>query len=169
MGIFQRLKERIKDLGARVRSSIRSSMKSRAGYILVLLYLSLDHSPLHAAAYSITYFDCSQIQHLRTYKLQDVCKPVPLTQPTNATQKYQLLQKGSVCKMYGHSCRGVSTKFTDYCGAYGHIKHVKMPEIAVSWTISPQTCNNMIVTGKFTSDDGASHDVALQTENIIHT
>ena len=168
MGIFQRLKERIKDLGARVRFKM-SSLRSRVSYTLVLLYLSLGHSPHHAATYSITYFDCSQIQHLCTYKLQDVCKPAPLTQPTNASQTYQLLQKGTVRKMSGHSCRVVSTKFTDYCGAYGHIKHVKMPEIAVSRTISPQTCNNMIVTGKFISDDGASHDVALQTENIIHT
>ena len=68
--------------------------------------------------------------------------------------------------MSGHACRVVSTKFTDYCSAYGHIKHVKMPEIAVSRTISPQTCQQMISKGKFISDDGVSHPVTLQTENI---
>ena len=162
---YRRLRELRTDLGARVKSSV----KSRVGCILALLYLSLDHLSLHTAAYTITYFDCSQIQHLKTYKLQDVCKPLSVTQPNNATKRYQLLQKGSVRKMYGHLCRIISTKFTDYCGAYGHIKHVKMPKIAVSRTISPHTCSNMIVTGKFTSDDSASHDKAMKTENIIHT
>ena len=66
-------------------------------------------------------------------------------------------------------CRVVSSKVTDYCGAYGHIKHVIMTEIAVSKTISPQTCQQIISTGKFISDDGVSHPVTLQTENVIHT
>ena len=71
--------------------------------------------------------------------------------------------------MSGHGCRVVSTKFTDYYGTYGHIKHVKMLEVAVSRTISRQTCQQIISTGKFISDDGISHSVNLQTENIIHT
>ena len=44
-----------------------------------------------------------------------------------------------------------------------------MPEFAVSRIISPQTCQQMISTGKFISDDGMSHPVTLQTKNIIHT
>ena len=71
--------------------------------------------------------------------------------------------------MSGHRCRVVSTKFTDYCSTYGHIKHVKMPEVAVSRPISPQTCQQIISTGTFISEDGISHSVNLQTENIILT
>ena len=143
-------------------------MMRRTSYTLVLLYLSLGHLPVYTAAYEITFFDCAQIQHLKTYQLYDICKP--LQQPNgNTTKQYQLLQKRTVQKMSGHGCRVVSTKFTDYCGVHGHIKHVKMPEVAVSRTISPQTCQQIISTGKFISDDGMSHPVTLQTENIIHT
>ena len=140
----------------------------RTSYTLVLLYLSLGQLAVPTTAYKITFFDCAQIQHLKTYRLYDVCKP--FQQPNgNTTKQYQLLQKRTVQKMTGHGCRVVSTKFTDYCGAYGHVKHVKMPEVAVSRPISPQTCQQIISTGKFISDDGISHSVNLQTENIIHT
>ena len=44
-----------------------------------------------------------------------------------------------------------------------------MPEIAVSKTILLQTCQTIISTGQFISDDGVSHPVSLQTENVIHT
>ena len=157
----------IKGLGRQVKSS----MKFRVGCIFALLYFSLVHLTLPTSAYSLTYFDCSSIQHLQTYQLQDVCKHQPLSgaRSTNATKRYQLLQKGSAKRVGGHSCRVVSTKFTDYCGAYGHIKHVRMPEIAVSRTISPQTCSQMISTQRFISDDGVSHPIELQTENIIHS
>ena len=39
----------------------------------------------------------------------------------------------------------------------------------MSKTISPQTCQTIISTGQFISDDGVSHPVSLQTENVIHT
>ena len=113
---YRRLRELRTDLGAQVKSSV----KSRVGCILALLYLSLDPSSLHTAAKKNTYFDCSQIQHLKTYKLQDVCKPLSVTQPNNATKRYQLLQKGSLHKMYGHSCHVISTKFTDFFNLYFH-------------------------------------------------
>ena len=142
------------------------SIRRRITYILIFLYLC--HSTTYTNAYSITFFDCANIQHLKTYRLYDVCKPFQQSD-SNATKQYQLLQKRSVRKMSGHGCRVVRSKVTDYCGAYGHIKHVKMPEIAVSKTISPQTCQTIIATGRFISDDGTSHPVNLQTENVIHT
>ena len=138
----------------------------RTTYLLILLYLC--HSPTYTNAYSITFFDCASIQHLKTYRLYDVCKPYQQSD-SNVTKQYQLLQKRSVRKMSGHGCRVVRSKVTDYCSAYGYIKHVKMPEIAVSKTISPQMCQTIISTGRFISDDGVSHPVSLQTENIIHT
>ena len=163
---FQEFKRQIQKWASRIPSRIKAAVMRRTSYTLVLLYLSLGQLAVPTTAYKITFFDCAQIQHLKTYRLYDVCKP--FQQPNgNTTKQYQLLQKRTVQKMTGHGCRVVSTKFTDYCGAYGHVKHVKMPEVAVSRPISPQMYQQIISTGKFINNDGTSHSVNLQTENII--
>ena len=65
----------------------------RTSYTLVLLYLSLGQLAVPTTAYKITFFDCAQIQHLKTYRLYDVCKPFQQSNG-NTTKQYQLLQKG---------------------------------------------------------------------------
>ena len=136
----------------------------------VLLLLLTSIPPIKN--YSITYFDCDHITQLATYQLSEVCKPLKtaLELPdTNNTIPMQVLQRGTAKRMKGFSCQVVGSKFTDYCGAYGHLKWVRMPEIGITRTISPATCSQIIATGKFTADDGSLHDVQLQAENVLHT
>ena len=136
----------------------------------VLLLLLTSIPPIKN--YSITYFDCDHITQLATYQLSEVCKPLKTASElpdTNNTIPMQVLQRGTAKRMKGFSCQVVGSKFTDYCGAYGHLKWVRMPEIGITRTISPATCSQIIATGKFTADDGSLHDVQLQAENILHT
>ena len=141
---------------------------------IILLFLIFTHTLYITQAYSIMYFDYNSINKLATYQLSEVCKPLKVaseigTNTINNTIQLNVLQKWTTKRMKGYSCQIVSSKFTDYCGAYGYLKWARLPEISVTHTISPSSCAQIISTLKFTADDGSLHPVQLQTETVLHT
>ena len=111
---------------------------------MVLVLLVLSNQPSNqVAGYSITYHDCHDIKTLTTYKASSTCTNDELT-TTHKSQKYVLLQETSTEELQGWSCQVIYSRFTDYCGAYGHNKHIETPVIEVTQDMSPIQCLDIL-------------------------
>ena len=132
------------------------------------IWLLLFLIPCLTTGYTITYFDCTDITRLNTYQLGEVCRPTGRTSPNNTVQ-YQIIQRSNAREIRGFSCQVVKTTFTDYCGAYSHMKMAEVPQIEVSANLPPASCSTIVNTEKFTNDQGQVHEIQLNTDNIIHS
>ena len=131
---------------------------------MVLGLLILSSKPnSQVAGYSITYHDCHNIKTLTTYKASSTCSNDKLT--THESQRYILLQQTSTEELHGWSCQVIYSRFTDYCGAYRHSKHVETPVIEATLDISPTQCLDMIATSTFRTPEGRTWKIELNAEN----
>jgi len=136
------------------------------GVLLALGALALiSHPSSYVAGYTISYYDCHDIDQLTTYNAAHTCKDQTLTE--DKPRLYAILQKISKKIISGYSCKVTKSRFTDYCGAYGHSKHIETPEIELSYPVSPMDCMDMITTETFTSPQGLMRKVTIGAENII--
>ena len=118
------------------------------------------------SGYTIAYYDCHDIDHITTYQLDQTCKDQLVTQ--GKTQAYTILQKASVQTVSGWSCKVTRSRFTDYCGRWGHSKHVTTPEIELNLPMSQTNCMDMIATKAFVTPQGLRRPVTIGAENILN-
>lgn len=115
--------------------------------------------------YTIAYYDCHDIDHVNTYQIDQTCKDQLSTQ--DKAQLYTILQKASVQTISGWSCQVKRSRFTDYCGKWGHAKHVATPEIELSLPMSSADCLDLIATKTFITPQGIRRAVKIGAENIL--
>ena len=90
----------------------------------------------------------------------------PPTHPTN--QRPILSSKRKLRNRWtdghGHVTR---SRFTHYCGAYGHTKDVETPEIERSVSLSIFDCWDLVTTQVFVTPDKIRRPITLNAENLI--
>ena len=116
-------------------------------------------------AYTIDYFDCREIDKLTTYRMSKACSP--RTMDRTQTVEYTLLQTRKVQNMKGFSCRITRSTLTEYCGAYSHTKLAKVPDLELSYQVSPEQCLNIVNTGVFTAPSGTRHKISMNVQNVL--
>ena len=119
----------------------------------------------YVQAYTLEYHDCHDISKLRTYKVSEACNKTQNDDQTPVT--YTILQHKSIQFVEGWSCKITRSRFTDYCGSFGHSKVIKTPEIEVSHAPSVNDCWDMIVSKRYVTADGIHHEIVLDAENIL--
>jgi hypothetical protein len=117
------------------------------------------------SGYTIAYYDCHNIDHFTTYQLDHTCKDRPTTE--GRTKDFAILQKASVQSVNGWSCRVTRSRFTDYCGKWGHSKHIATPEIEINLPITTAQCFDMVTTKTFHTPDGLQRPVEIGAETIL--
>ena len=78
-----------------------------------------------------------------------------------------ILQRKSVQFIGGWSCSVVVSRFTDYCGSFGHSKHLVAPAIEVNHPVTVTQCWDIINTESYTTPDNIPRPIKLEAENII--
>ena len=134
--------------------------------VLAVLVFSFLQQNLEAA-YTIKYFDCSAPTQISTYQHAEICN-YSSDNPATPTS-YTLLQTRLIEKLTGYSCTITRSTWTHYCGAYSHLKLAQPPEIEIPEPGSTVQCQQLIRQGLFTTLDGKTHTVSLNSENIIHS
>ena len=78
-----------------------------------------------------------------------------------------LLQKIDYSESSGWSCEKKISRFSYYCGVYGHFKVLEVPEVELPVPISPEDCRKYVNTKKYKSMDGTSHLLTVPGETIL--
>ena len=133
---------------------------------LVVLAIS-TLSEYSDAAYTVDYYDCNVPTQISTYQHTEICKHY--TNHSSQPTTYTLLQRRLVDKLSGYSCKITRSTWTQYCGAYSHAKMARPPEIEIPEPGSTLQCHQLIRQGVFTTLDGKTHPVKLDTENIMNS
>ena len=115
-------------------------------------------------AYSIKYFDCSDISSIKTYKTNQMCKVGNKTDTT--THQFTILQDQDIQETTGFSCRVLRSTITEYCGSFSHNKLAKAPEIEVHHPLTIEQCHHMVNTQSFTTKEGKA-SIKIGVENLI--
>ena len=130
--------------------------------IVVLVVLELTRT---VSSYTVQYYDCNEVNRTTTFKVLGTCMGEPEIKTKTST--YTILQKKSVQVLQGWSCKATRSSFTDYCGAYGHSKHIRPPEIERSYVMSVTSCWDLVTTGVFTTPEGLRRKIEIGSENIF--
>ena len=78
-----------------------------------------------------------------------------------------LLQKIDYSESSGWSCEKKISRFSYYCGVYGHFKVLEVPEVELPVPISPEDCRKYVNSKKYRSMDGTSHLLSVPGETIL--
>ena len=126
--------------------------------VLVLLVKEVE-------VYRVKYKDCSSPSKLKRINIHTVCKND--RENGNKTARYGVLQQMRNTVLQGHKCQVKRSKWTLYCGAFSHEKHISIPEIELSQEISITACQNMISSNTFISEYGTTHGIAMNEETVF--
>ena len=96
-------------------------------------------------SYTIQYYDCNNVNQIKTYRMDDTCMKSTAVKIPRIT-KQTILQKKTSLKLHGFSCKMVRSTITEYCGSFGHGKLAKPPELEIATVQTPETCLNMVNT-----------------------
>ena len=118
-------------------------------------------------SYTIQYYDCNNVDKVHTYKLNSVCSQN--SNSNNNTETFTMLQKRTISKLTGYSCKVTESRFRFYCGAYSHLKLATPPEIETTYAVTASTCMGMITSSTFTTPSGHRVPIKLGHENVIHS
>ena len=102
------------------------------------------------ATYNINYRDCSSPQAIKTYNKDSVCNKNPVDNEVNLHKTFTILQKPSVRRVKGFSCRLETSMYHFKCGAWGHLKWGSVPELFRVQEVTIPACQHMIFEGKYT-------------------
>ena len=121
-------------------------------------------------SYQIEYVDCSKPSTLQSFDLNSMCslnnKGV-MRSPSG--ELLTLLQRTTEWEMSGYSCEVRQSEFTYYCGSFSHSKIATVPTIEITIPLSYRSCDQIIATRKFlTQDGGVMHPVEMNAETILH-
>lgn len=136
---------------------------------MALVALILLISTSSSQGYSIEYFDCHNIQKLRTYRLDQSCTAKPYNLSNTEKTTYTIVQKRDTTEMLGFSCKIIKTTLTEFCGAFSHAKLAKPPIVEVAELLPAASCMALINTQRYATSDGRQVKLNLNEENVIHT
>ena len=109
-------------------------------------------------SYSVDYYDCSVPKNVQTIQQNSLCE-TNLAHNSTPT-RYQLLQRTSVKKMTGFSCSIQVSRFSVYCGTYGHMKFKRIPVIQENMNFAASDCETFYRTKSFRTHLTDSGDVS---------
>ena len=135
---------------------------------MALVVLIILLSTASSQGYSIEYFDCHNIQKLRTYRLDQSCTTNSHNLSDTPKTTYTILQQRDTKEMSGFSCKVIRTTLTEFCGAFSHAKLAKPPIVEVADILPTSSCMNLINTQTYRTSDGREVKLRLNQENIIH-
>ena len=94
--------------------------------------------------YNLKYYDCTKPENLKLFN--KVCVNAEHME-NGKTEEWTLLQIEQSVKTSGWSCQAKKSSFEYYCGAWSHVKIMKIPSIDIPVSLTPEHCR-MIVTSQ---------------------
>ena len=67
-------------------------------------------------SYTIQYYDCNNVNQIKTYRMDDTCMKSTAVKTPRIT-KQTILQKKTSLRLHGFSCKMVRSTITEYCGS----------------------------------------------------
>ncbi len=113
-------------------------------------------------AYTINYFDCNDATKIHRYQMNELCEDS--NNGHNTTKEYKLLQRVKKYDLEGYSCQITKTTFNFYCGAYAHLKLMRVPDIELNVPVSLLQCMDLVTKRTYTAPDGKKHRLVIQDE-----
>ena len=111
------------------------------GAVMVILSLSTTD------AYKLKYFDCGSSKLIHRYPVSTACSKI--MEKNSTVLHMDLLQKIDYSESSGWSCEKKISRFSYYCGVYGHFKVLEVPEVELPVPISPEDCRKYVNSKKY--------------------
>ena len=118
------------------------------------------------AEQKIQAYNCQRPVNIHQYQRKTVCNEDEME--TSERKQFTIVQKAKVQYSTGWRCEVLKSTWVFRCGAWGHLKLARIPQVAHSISVSPQWCSEMVSRRKFKVDQsGQSFQLDIDRVNII--
>ena len=93
--------------------------------------------------YNLKYYDCTKPENLKLFN--KVCVNENSVE-NGDMEEWTLLQIEQSVETNGWSCQARKSTFEYYCGAFSHVKIMKIPSIDVPVSLTPEHCRMLVTT-----------------------